>query len=154
MFRAHVLIIRRSKLHYTASEHMCSKHVGAWNKLILKQKFCASSWLITEINILRCTVNKTSKLYFIYNKNCVLSGRFVSIFMRSSSGPLRKQIQELFIFQSIVGSQMLTYCVAWFWNFMLAWLGITSLRGIAYWNGCSRNILEAWILCSCTAWWI
>jgi len=44
MFRAHVLIIRRSKLHYTASgivtpigvtipeaddEHMCSKHVEA-----------------------------------------------------------------------------------------------------------------------------
>jgi len=100
MFRAHVLIIRRSKLHYTASciitpmplhvsrtcahhqevkialhslwyhhtyrcddtrgcimqfwppddEHMCSKHVEVWNKLIVKQKFCASSWLITEIN--------------------------------------------------------------------------------------------------------
>ena len=41
-------------------EHMCSKHVEAWNKLIVKQKFCASSWLITEINILRCTVCKTS----------------------------------------------------------------------------------------------
>jgi len=36
MFRAHVLIIRRSK-------------------------FCALSWLNTEINILRCTVSKTSK---------------------------------------------------------------------------------------------
>ena len=41
--------------------HMCSKHVEAWNKLIVKQKFCASSWLIIEINILRCTVSKTSK---------------------------------------------------------------------------------------------
>ena len=69
MFRAHVLIIRRSKLNYTASgiitpisdEHMCSKHVEAWNKLIVKQKFCASSLLITEINILWCTVSKTSK---------------------------------------------------------------------------------------------
>ena len=81
MFRAHVLIIRRSKLHYTASgiitpicddtrgyvmqfwplddEHMCSKHVEAWNKLIVKQKFCASIWLITEINILRCMISKT-----------------------------------------------------------------------------------------------
>jgi len=39
---------------------MCSKHVKAWNKLIVKQKFCASSWLIIEINILRCTVSKTS----------------------------------------------------------------------------------------------
>jgi len=44
-------------------EHMCSKHVQAWNKLIVKQKFRASSWLITEINILRCTVSKTSKNY-------------------------------------------------------------------------------------------
>jgi len=86
MFRARVLIIRRSKLHYTASgiitpiggrlvhqtatyrldvtrgcvmqfwppddEHKCSKHVEAWNKLITKQKNCAWSWLITEINIL------------------------------------------------------------------------------------------------------
>jgi len=32
-------------------EHMCSKHVEAWNKLIVKQKFCASSWLITDIYI-------------------------------------------------------------------------------------------------------
>jgi len=31
-------------------EHMCSKDVEAWNKLIVKQNFCASSWLITEIN--------------------------------------------------------------------------------------------------------
>ena len=33
----------------SADEHMCSKHVEAWNKLIVKQKCCASSWLITEI---------------------------------------------------------------------------------------------------------
>jgi len=44
------------------NEHLCSKHVEAWSKLIVKQKFCASSWLITEINILRCTVSKSSKL--------------------------------------------------------------------------------------------
>ena len=85
MFRAHVLIIRRSKLHYTSSgiitpiggrlvygtatyrcddtkgsviqfwppdddEHMCSKHVEAWNKNLLWNKFSASSWLNTEIN--------------------------------------------------------------------------------------------------------
>ena len=31
-------------------EHMCSKHVEAWNILTVKQKCCASSWLITEIN--------------------------------------------------------------------------------------------------------
>ena len=45
-------------------EHMCSKHVEAWNKLTVKRKFCASSWLVTEINILKCTVSKTSKLLF------------------------------------------------------------------------------------------
>ena len=57
MFRAHMHIIRRSKLHYTASgiiapvrEYMCSKHVETWNKLIVKQKFCTSSWLITEMH--------------------------------------------------------------------------------------------------------
>ena len=37
-------------------EHMGSKHVEAWNKLIVKQKFCASSWLITEIKKLRVKV--------------------------------------------------------------------------------------------------
>ena len=42
-------------------EHMWSKHVEAWNTLIVKQTFCAWSWLFTEINILRCTVCKTSK---------------------------------------------------------------------------------------------
>jgi len=45
-------------------EHMCSKHVEAWNKLIVKQTFCALSWLIIEINIMRCTVSKTSKKKF------------------------------------------------------------------------------------------
>jgi len=86
-FENHVLIIIRSKLYCCivqplVSSHAigvmipeavqynfdllmmstwCSKHVEAWNKLIVKQKFRASSWLITKINILRCTVSKTSK---------------------------------------------------------------------------------------------
>ena len=30
-------------------EHMCSKHVKAWNIIIVKKKIGASSWLITEI---------------------------------------------------------------------------------------------------------
>ena len=38
----------------------CSKHIEAWNKLIIK--FSASSWLITKISILRCTVSKTLKI--------------------------------------------------------------------------------------------
>ena len=45
----------------TCFEHMFLKHVEAWNKLIVIQKFYASSWLITGLNILKCTVNKTSK---------------------------------------------------------------------------------------------
>jgi hypothetical protein len=44
MFRAHVLETCRGMKQYLL-----------WNK------FCASSWLNTKINILRCTVNKTSK---------------------------------------------------------------------------------------------
>ena len=31
-------------------------------------KFCASSWIITKINILRCTVSKTSKLKQSFGK--------------------------------------------------------------------------------------
>ena len=56
------------------------------------------------------SVNNTT-LYFIYNKNSILSGRHISTFIGSSSGPLRKQIQELSTFQCIVGSQMPTDCV-------------------------------------------
>ena len=89
MFRAHVLIIRRSKLYYTASgiitligglhvhetatyrcddtrgcviqfwppedEYMCSKHVEAWNKLIVKHNF-----VLQVGQLLRCAVSKTS----------------------------------------------------------------------------------------------
>jgi len=47
-------------------EHMCSKHVEAWNKLILKQKFCASSWLITEINVEFYSKNKFEKLVHLF----------------------------------------------------------------------------------------
>ena len=47
MFRAHVLVIRRSKLHYTASGIITPIGVMI---LIVKQKFCVSSCLITEIN--------------------------------------------------------------------------------------------------------
>jgi len=55
----------RSLFHAsTCFEHMCSKHVEACNKLLVKQKCCSSSWLITEINKLRCTVSKTSTFSF------------------------------------------------------------------------------------------
>ena len=47
-------------------EHMCSKHVEAWNKTYCETQFCASSWLNTEINILRCAVNRTSKCRVLF----------------------------------------------------------------------------------------
>jgi len=43
-------------------EHICSKHVEAWNKLTVKQKYCASSWLITEIKALTNQFQVTPKL--------------------------------------------------------------------------------------------
>jgi len=45
-------------------EHMCSKHVEAWNKLIVKQKCCAPSWLITEIN----KIDERIRLNFLCSK--------------------------------------------------------------------------------------
>jgi len=50
---------------YPDDKHVCSKHVEAWNKTHCKTNFCASSCLNTEINILRCTVSKTSKFFYI-----------------------------------------------------------------------------------------
>jgi len=47
----------------------CSKHVEAWNKLIVKQKFCATGWLITKINILRwCYINKLKPKNYVLAK--------------------------------------------------------------------------------------
>jgi len=67
MFRAHVLVIRGSKfaLHRLWYHHT---ETSEWSKITKIQfykyeqivvKFCASSWLITKINILKCTVSKT-----------------------------------------------------------------------------------------------
>jgi len=83
MFPAHVLIIRRSKLHYTASgiitpiggrlvtswwwAHVLETCRGMkWN--LLWNKFCPSSWLNTEIkNILLYLSNKCT---ICINNNC------------------------------------------------------------------------------------
>jgi len=83
----------------TDDEHMCSKHVDAWNKLNVKQKFCASSWLITEINPLdvlqlsgintcnrirddrglltriKCNINKQGRKKNKYERNIVKQNR-------------------------------------------------------------------------------
>jgi len=42
-------------------EHMCSKHVEAWNKLTVKQKFCASSWM--RIACWAAKVTETHRIY-------------------------------------------------------------------------------------------
>jgi len=60
------------------------------------------------------SVNNTI-LYIIYNENSILSGRHVSTFIRSSSDPLRKQIQELSVFHCIVRSKM-------HWNVDSSWI--------------------------------
>jgi len=45
-------------------KQMCSKHVEAWKKLIAKQKFCASSWLITEMHIQQNVKGKKSWMIY------------------------------------------------------------------------------------------
>jgi len=48
-------------------EHMCSKHVEAWTKLTVKQKICASSWLITEIKSFSSFVDMSfTNILFFY----------------------------------------------------------------------------------------
>ena len=57
--------------------HMCSKHVEAWNKLIVKKQICASSWLITEIK------KKSSKCFgrpsdaIMHRRCCLLAASSV-----------------------------------------------------------------------------
>jgi len=47
-------------------QHMCSKHVEAWNKLIVNQKFCASCWLIIAINIINTFYLASFLLFTLY----------------------------------------------------------------------------------------
>jgi len=97
-------------------EHMCSKHVVAWNKLIVKQKSCASSWLISEIkNFLLYTIK------IVYCQGDVfrpLLGHLQALWEHRSKSYL--------YFICIVGSQMLTDCVIWMWNAIVC----------VYWNLC------------------
>jgi len=50
-------------LHYTASG-IITPVGGRLVHRLREHIYVASSWLITEINILRCTVSKTSKKYY------------------------------------------------------------------------------------------
>ena len=67
-------------------EHMCSKHVEAWNKLIVKEKFCASIWLITEINSEEFINTTPVDQSFIYDSEHVFGFRYIDwakYFLRS-----------------------------------------------------------------------
>jgi len=65
-------------------EHMCLTHIEAWNKTYCETKFCASSWLNTEINIL--SWHKRFFLLFIEvgvqcnEVKCYRSSHFATIF--------------------------------------------------------------------------
>jgi len=66
---------------------MCSKHVEAWNKLILKQKCCASSWLITEINLLELFYNQQNlpkmQVYFLQGPRIIATNTIIfNLFIR------------------------------------------------------------------------
>jgi len=70
--------------------HMCSKHVEAWNKLIIvKRKLCASSWLITEINEIELfefpRPNSVRFLFVGFDEEVSLQkkGRYTRMFARS-----------------------------------------------------------------------
>ena len=74
------------------NEHMCSKHVDAWNKLIVKQKFCASSWLITE-------TKKLMQRFFIVYIYCAplhVSSTIMLIFRRINCISTASGIATLF----------------------------------------------------------
>ena len=79
-----MLIIKRSKLHYTASG-IITLIGGRLVHRLREGRFCASSWLITEINILRCTVRKTST--FVITKSCysdIYDLIFITQFLKSN----------------------------------------------------------------------
>jgi len=62
---------------------MCSKHVDARNKLIAKQKFCASSWLITKINIVYFALMNTNGTKKFQMNDVSPSKIFILFYIRS-----------------------------------------------------------------------
>jgi len=86
----------------------CSNHVEAWSKLILKQKFCTSSWLITKINL------KSN-----YISSCLAQTK-VS----------RNIIQEWPVSTSLI---FIPRSISKEWKSIIAlWMGLSSLRNHKY----------------------
>ena len=72
-------------------EHMCLKHVEAWNKLIVKQKFCASSWLITEMHgqqNVKISIITTLSIILNFFKHMIWEAEAVSVFTWNKEGKL------------------------------------------------------------------
>ena len=128
MFRAHVLIIRRSKLHYTASgiitpiggrlvhrlrencsplstyrcddtrgcvmqfwppddEHMCSKHVEAWNKTYCKTKsLCIKlvNYWDKKLYMFRTVPLSIIRSFSLYTQQWYMSNRFADSLLAGS----------------------------------------------------------------------
>ena len=112
--------------------HMCSKHAEAWNKLIVKQKFCASSWLITEINKLCALVGQIN--------NLILSTCMVQLQTRHS------HLISIFMMGGKMYNELLKQ-ISWSW--------ITAWRRKLVWNNfcaqCSEFRYAVQSLCS---WWM
>jgi len=64
-------------------EHKCSKHVEAWNKTYCETKFCASSWLNTEIKSIHTI--RTALYLSIRNTKQLTLFRSVSSIYRESN---------------------------------------------------------------------
>ena len=113
-------------------QHMCSKHAEAWNKLIVKQKFCASSWLITEINKLCALVGQIN--------NLILSTCMVQLQTRHS------HLISIFMMGGKMYNELLKQ-ISWSW--------ITAWRRKLVWNNfcaqCSEFRYAVQSLCS---WWM
>jgi len=67
-------------------EQMCSKHVEAWNKLIVKQNFFASSWLITEVkkSLIWSSVD-TNSFFFLSSSGTAIWTRHVKTKHRTAT---------------------------------------------------------------------
>ena len=85
------------------------------------------------------SVNNTT-LYFIYNKNSILSGQHVSTFIMSSSGPLGKQIKSYLYFNALWDPKCLQMCVSHSYNTICKHLESHNALRAWRWPNKSRNI--------------
>ena len=111
---------------------MCWKHVVAWNKLIVKQKFCVSSWLITEIK-----------------KN------FPTCFgLRPSSVSLHQSLAK-FIFRLRFGKNRVVICYALVWQRVMGMVCVLFAVLSVKYGVCTVRCGECEVWCVyCSLWWV